>query len=264
MNIVKRELKANLKSMIIWGIAIALLVTVWMIEFESFSNNPAINDFMDSLPKGILDVVGMSDLVLTSLSGFISGILLYLYLLLGIHAVLLGSSIISKEERDKTAEYLFTLPISRKKIIMNKTISAIMILFILNIVTLGTTLLSTMSYNKEEGFYKFIALLFIAIFIIQLIFLSIGMLVSSINKKYKKSGNISVSILIIMFLISSLINMVDNLDFLKYITPFKYFDGSHILNYGNLEPIFVIISLLLIICGIGGTFILYPKRDLYI
>ena len=255
MNIIKRELRANLKSMVIWSLAIIFLVAVWMIEFESFANNPAMNDFMDSLPKGVLDALGMSDLVLTSLSGFISGISLYLYLLLGIQAVLLGSSIISKEERDKTAEYLFTLPISRVKIIKNKLISAILNLIILNFITLATTLLTSMNYNKDEDFYKFVTLLFIAIFIIQMIFLSIGMLVSSINKRHKKSGNISVSILIITFFISSLISMVDSLEFLKYITPFKYFDGSYILEQGSLQLVFLVISIIIIICGIGGTFI---------
>lgn len=264
MNIIKRELRANLKSIVIWSLAVAFLVFVWMIEFDSFANNPAMKDFMDSMPQGVLSALGMSDLVLTNLSGFISGISLYLYLLLGIHAVLLGSSIISKEERDKTAEYLFTMPISRENIIKSKIISAIINLIILNFITLATTLLSSINHEKDENFYKFISLLFIAIFIIQMIFLSIGMLVSSINKSYKKSANISVSILIITFIISSLISMVDSLDFLKYISPFKYFDASFILKQGKLQIVFLSISFFIIICGIAGTFIFYPKRDLYI
>lgn len=264
MNIIKRELRANLKSMIIWSISIAFLVTVWMIEFESFANNPYIDDFMKSIPEGILSAMGMSNLDISSLNGFIGTISLYLYLLLGIQAVLLGSSIISKEERDKTAEYLFTLPVSRKKVIGSKIISAILNLIILNIITASSMLISTVSYNKEVDFYRFIALMFLGVFIIQLIFLSIGMLVAAVDKRYKKSGNISVGILMLTFIIASLINMVDSLDFLKYITPFKYFDASYILNEKSLEPIFILISLVIIISGIIGTLIIYPKRDLHI
>lgn len=264
MNIVKRELRSNLKSMIIWSIAIAFLVIVWMIEYESFVDNPAINEFMESLPEGMMAALGMQDFTLSSLNGFIGSISLYLYLLLGIQAVLLGSSIISKEERDKTAEYLFTLPISRRKVIVGKTLSAIINLAILNIITLGSMILSTMSYDKGEDFYSFIGITFVSIFIIQMIFLSIGMFVSAVNKRHKKSGNISVGILMIAFLISSLINMVDSVDFLKYITPFKYFDVSYILDEMRLQPIYIVISILIIVAGIGGTLIFYPKRDLYI
>lgn len=264
MNIVKRELRSNLKSMIIWSIAIAFLVTVWMIEYESFAGNPALNDFMAAMPQGMLSALGMQDLTLGSLNGFIGSITLYLYLLLGMQAVLLGSSIILKEERDRTAEYLFTLPISRRKVIVGKTISAIINLIILNIITLSSMILSTMSYDKREDYYSFIGIVFVSIFIIQMIFLSIGMFVSAINKRHKKSASISVGILMITFLISSLINMVDSVDFLKYITPFKYFDTSYILNEMRLEPIYIVLSIVIIVAGIGGTLIFYPKRDLYI
>lgn len=264
MNIVKREIKSNLKSMIIWSIAIALLVTIWMIEFDSFSGNPAINDFLEEMPQEMLAAMGMQDFTMGSLEGFIGTISLYLYLLLGLQAILLGSSIISKEERDKTAEYLFVLPISRRRIILGKLISALINLVTLNIVTLLSVILSTISYDKGENFYSFIVLMFVSVFIIQMIFLSIGLLVSSVNKKYKKSGNISVGILIITFLMSSLINMVDSLDFLKYITPFRYFETSSILNEMSLEPIYIILSILIIVVGIAGTLIFYPNRDLYI
>lgn len=264
MNIVKRELKSNLRSMIIWSLAVSFLVAIWMIEYESFAGNPDINQFMNSMPQGLLRALGMGELTLSSLNGFIGSISLYLYLLLGIHGVLLGSTIISKEERDMTAEYLFSLPISRRQVIIAKTTSAIINLLLLNIVTLAAMILSTIGYNKGEDFYGFIGLLFLAIFIIQIVFLSIGMLVSSLNKRYKKSGNISVGVLMITFLISSLINMVDSLDFLKYITPFQYFDASYILNQLNLEPVYIVISIVIVIIGIAGTFIFYPKRDLYI
>lgn len=264
MNIVKRELRSNLKSMIIWSVAIALLVSVWMIEYKSFAGNPAMDDFLVSMPQGMLAALGMQDFTLGNLNGYIGSISLYLYLLLGMQAILLGSSIISKEERDRTAEYLFTLPISRSKVIVGKTISAIINLAILNIITLISMILSTMSYDKGEDYYSFIGIIFVSIFIIQMIFLSIGMFVSSVNKRHKKSTNISVAILMITFLISSLINMVDSVDFLKYITPFKYFDTSYILNEMRLEPIYIVISILIIVAGIGGTLIFYPKRDLHI
>ncbi len=264
MNIVKRELKANLKSTIIWSLAIGFLIFVWMIEYESFANNPAIDEFMKALPQGMMSALGMQDMTLSSLKGFIGSISLYLYLLLGIQAVLLGNSIISKEEGDKTAEYLFTRPISRKRVLVSKIGAAFINIIILNIVTLASMILSTMDYDKGEDFYLFIGLIFLATFIIQMIFLSLGMLVASVNKNYKKSANISVAILMITFLISSLISMVDSLDFLKYISPFQYFNSSYILEYMRLEVRYLLLSLIIVVTAIGGTIIFYPRRDLNI
>lgn len=264
MNIVRRELRANFKSMILWSAAIAFIVAVWMIEYESFAGNPLMDDFMAAMPQGMLAALGMKDITLSSLEGFVSSLSLYLYLLLGIQAVLLGSSIISKEERDKTAEYLFSLPISRKKIIASKTLSAIIILLVVNLLTMGSMVLTTLNYEKEQDFYFFVGIIFLSVFILQMVFFSIGMFISSISKKYKKSGNVSVGILMITFLISSLISMVDSLDFLRFATPFKYFEADYIINQMSLEPTYIFLSLLIILLGISGTFIFYPKRDLYI
>lgn len=262
MNIVKREIKANIKSLLIWSVSMAFLVTIWMIEYESFAKNPAINDFMAAMPQEMLAILGMKDFSLASLNGFIGSISLYLYLLLGIQAVLLGSSLIAKEERDRTAEYLFSLPVSRRKILVGKMISAIINIILLNLVTLSSLLLSTLTYDRGEDFYRFIGITFIALLIIQMIFLSIGMFVAAINENFKQSGNIAVGILMGAFLISSLINVVERLEFLKYITPFKYFETAYLMNELSLEPIYLILSLVIILIGISGTFIFYPKRDL--
>ena len=264
MNIVKRELRANLKSQLIWMFALAFLVAVWMIEYDSFASNPAINEFMAALPQGLLSALGMGEMSLTSLNGFVGSISLYLYLLLGIQAVLLGSSIIFKEERDKTGEYLFSMPITRVKIVANKMISAIINILIINATTLGAMFLSTSNYQKEEDFYQFILLTFIAIFIVQMIFLSVGMLVSAISKNHKKSANISVSILMGAFVISSLIDILDSLSFLTILTPFKYFQFAYIQNEMILNPLYLLVSIIVIVLGFILTLIIYPKRDLYI
>lgn len=264
MNIVKRELKSNLKSLFFWSLGIIFLIVVWMIEYESFAGNPAIDDLLDSMPSALLDGMGMGNMDLSSVAGFISALSLYLYLILGIHAVLLGSSLIAKEERDRTAEYLFALPISRKSVILSKTIAGIINIIVLNLVTASIIIINSLDYEKGKDLYKFLGLLFIAIFVFQMIFLSIGMIVASINKRYRKSGNISVTILMVSFIIASLINMVDSLDFLKYITPFKYFDANMILKEMNIDPLFIGISIFIIALGIGGTFRYYTKRDLNI
>lgn len=106
--------------------------------------------------------------------------------------------------------------------------------------------------------------MFIAVFIIQMIYLSLGMLVASISEEDKKSGNISVAILMITFIISSLINIVDSLDFLKYISPFQYFNSTYILEQMSLETSFLLASIIIILVAIAGTLILYPRRDLNI
>lgn len=264
MNIIRRELKSNFKSRIIWSVSMILLIIAVFIEFSAFRDSPEINDVLNSFPDSVLSALGMGDADMTTLSGFLSLISLYIYLPLSIHASLLGSSIISKEERDKTAEFLFTLPVSRKKAIVNKIISSILEVINLNFLTALTIVIMGLQHNPDGKFYKFLLLLFLGIFLTQLIFLSIGIFIASITKRYKKSGNISLTILFVTYIISVLIGLTDKIDFLKYITPFEYFKSSYILENLELKLVYIVISFIIISISMIGTFKVYPKRDLYI
>jgi ABC-2 type transport system permease protein len=49
---------------------------------------------------------------------------------------------------------------------------------------------------------------------------------------------------------------------LKYLTPFKYFDAKDMLDRGSLDPLFVVISAVLLAVMIGVTYRSYNSRDL--
>lgn len=56
--------------------------------------------------------------------------------------------------------------------------------------------------------------------------------------------------------------MNSKLEGLKYITPFKYFTAQSVINGGRLEPLFVILSFVLIAALISITYLFYKNRDL--
>ena len=236
---------------------------VMMSEFSAYYNNPEMGKILDTMPKALMDAFSMSGANLTTVSGFVSMTSVYFYITLAIYAVLLGSSIISKEERDKTVEFFLTLPISRQKIIIGKW-SAVINCIIINAVTGLTLYATTAKYEPGIEFNKFLLLMLLAMFIIQMIFLSIGMFLAAVTKRYRKSGTYSVSILLAAYFLSVLIGMSKKIDFLKYITPFKYFEANYIFQEGSLEGVFLLISLGIIAATTAGIFIFYPKRDLHI
>ncbi len=263
MNIIKREFKANLKSLLLWTIPLMLLHSVSSIEFSAFAGDPAIADAMQNF-EILFKALGTNVIDMTTPEGYISIISIYIYLPLAIFSGLIGSGIISKEEKDKTAEYLFTLPVKRNKVIASKLVVAVINSILINIFVIGAVYVTYLKFDVSDGFLQFMVNMSVGVFMIQMIFLSIGMLLSAILKQYKKSGSITVGILISSFMLSILIGMVDGeLDFLKFITPFQYFPSNEML-VGNFNIIYIIITLVVSISSFVLTFYFYKKRDLYI
>ena len=264
MNIFKREMKANLKSLIVWSVIVVLFVALGFSKFSAYYNNPDMVNLIDSLPKAAQDVLNVQAFNLTTVSGFFGIMFTYFALLLGIAAAMWGSDIIVKEERDKTVEFSLTLPVTRRRVITGKALAAFANCVILLIVTWGISLAGASRYQPDVAFYKFLGLSMIALFAIQLIFLSIGLFLGCAMKRYKLAGSAAVSLLLVTYFISLVTAFTKDLDFLKWVSPFKYFDAAAILHQSHFNLVTVLLSLVIIAASLLGAYLTYSRRDLYI
>lgn len=262
MNIIRRELRAHLKAFIIWSASMVAIIVMMMTEFSAYYENPEMADILNQMPKELMDAFGMGNANLTTVSGYISIAALYFYLMLGAYAVLYGCGIIAKEERDKTAEFLMVMPVTRVKIIGAKAIAAVLGCIGLTIITGLTVYGVTLQYAPDQEFYQFLVLMLIALLLIELIFLSIGMMLAAVLKRYKISGALSISILMGMYLMYVLSSLSNKVEFFKYFSPFKYFEANQLLNELSFDWIYVGLSILMMLVGMIVTFVVYPRRDL--
>ena len=104
----------------------------------------------------------------------------------------------------------------------------------------------------------------LALFLMQLVFLAIGILLGCAMKQHKRSSAAAVSVLMVTYFFSIISGLYEKLDFLKYFSPFKYFDPKMILDESRLDPLYVGISAAIIIAALGLSYMTYSRRDLYI
>ncbi len=264
MNIFIRELKANFKSLIIWCVIIVLFTIVGAAKFSAYANNPEMLKVLDTFPKVMLDALELKAFNLTTVTGFYGIMMVYFGLLAAIAAGLWGTDIISKEERDKTVEFSLVLPVSRSRVITAKTLAALVNCIVLVLVTWGISLVAARSYAPDPGFYGFLRLEMIATFLIELIFLAIGIMLGAAMKQYRLSGTIAVVIILVTYFFSIITVMQKNLDFLKYFSPFKYFDAAVFLTTHTLDGTFLAITAGIIVVCLAVAYLTYNRRDLYI
>lgn len=265
LNIILRELRAHRKSLIIWCISSIFLVASGMGKFSAVysSGNTSMMDMFETMPKSLKVLLGVGVFDLTTAIGFFAILFVYLALMATIHATMLGSGVIGNEERDKTIEFLMVKPVSRKRVVISKLIAALINILIFNLVTLFTAIgMVGKYYHNGEPFVGDIVVLMVGLFILQLLFMSMGAFFAGISKKTKLAGSLSTSILLVMFILSIVAEMSDKISALKYMTPFKYYDAKTLLVDGGFNPIVVLLTLILIAgLVIAGT-VGYTKRDL--
>ncbi len=264
MNIFFRELKANLKSLLIWSGVMILLVVVGTAKFSAFFNDPSMLAMLDAMPKAIIDAMSLRAFNLTTLSGFFGLMFIYFGLMGSIAAAMWASDSITKEERDKTVEFSLVLPVSRNRVVTAKALAALVNCVIFVMVTWLISIVAAQSYQPDHAFYNFLTLEMEAMFLIELIFLAIGLLLGCALRQYKLSGSTAVAIILVTYFLSVISGMQANLDFLKYFTPFKYYDAAELFRTGGINMTYLLISTAIIVVSITAAYWVYNKRDLYI
>ena len=264
MNIFIRELRANFKSLLIWGFIVVLFNTVGFMKFAAYYENPDLLVVLDRMPQALLDAFNFRAFNLTTITGFFGIMFTYFALILSISAAMWGSDIITKEERDKTIEFSLTLPVSRSKLITAKILAAFVNCLGLLFITWAITLLNVSKYQPESEFYGFFYRSLLALFIMQMIFLAIGIFLGCAMKRYKLAASVALGILLGTYFISIVTDLNENLEFLKYFSPFKYFNAAALFHEAKIDPVYLWLSAIIVLVSLVGAYFTYSKRDLYI
>lgn len=258
MNIYLYELKANRKFAIAWLAAIIGIVLFLSAFYPMFYKD--MNDFtklINNLPSNVRLVLGMNTRTITTILGYYAFILTLLLIFASIEAMILGLSILSKEIRERTADFLLSKPVSRIKIVTSKILSSITLLVSSNIIYFISfyMILSAFS-NKSFNIETYILLTLIVLFI-QIIFFSLGIFLSVIMPKIKAILPISLGTAFGLYMLG-----IFSSENLRVLMPFKYFNITYILLKNSYELKYLYISMFIIIIFISLTYIIYKNKDI--
>ncbi len=262
MNLYLRELRANLQSLLIWSGIMILLVVIAMAKFAAYAENPEMLAILDAMPKPLLDAMNMHAFNLTTLNGFLGVMFLYYGLLGAIAAGLWGSGTMTREARRKTLEFSLTLPISRGRWLLTKTLAAFTLSLLYVLVTWGTTLMAMRSYHPDATVHAFLAREMIAMLALETIFLALGLLVAAASPNPKRASSIVIGLIFTTFYLSMLSGLHEKLTFLQYLTPFKYFDPAALLHQGNVDSIYWMLTAGILVLSLVGAHLTFSRKDI--
>lgn len=263
MNMFLHELQAYRKSTIIWTCSLAALIILMLSIFPAFAQDVAMaKKLLEGLPEGVRKALGISLDNFFSLLGFYSYVFLYVTLCGAIQAMNLGTSIVSKEVREKTADFLLTKPVSRMEIMTAKLLAALTSLVITNVIYLIIAGIMASIVKSGPFNQKIFLMISVTLFFVQLMFMSLGVIVSVVVPKIRAVLPISLGTVFGFFILGMFDSVIGD-KAMRYIIPFKYFDTAYIIKNASYETSFVIIEIVFVIAAIGASYLVYAKKDIH-
>ncbi len=258
MNIYLHELKATYKNALIWLLSIIGLTLFLTAFYPTFSKE--MDDFtaiLNNLPEAMRIAFGLNPDTMSTILGYFAFMMTFVYICASIQAMIMGLSNLSREIRERTADFLLTKPITRIKVVTSKILPSLTLITLSNIIYLIVFYLILLSFADKAFAFDTYLLLALATFFLQLIFFALGTILSVIIPKIKTALPISLGIVFGIYLLSTFTG-----DKLKYFMPFKYFEVTEILLKNQYELKYMIITIAFICVSMGATYIIYKKKDI--
>ncbi|MGN0998749.1 MAG: ABC transporter permease subunit [Faecousia sp.] len=261
MTLVKHELRQGKVSFWIWTASVGFLLAICVFLFPEMKGQmEGVSDIFASMGS-FTEAFGMDRLNFGTLIGFYA---VECGNILGLggafYASLCAVGILSKEEKDKTAEFLLTHPVSRCRIITEKLIAVWIQITAMNVL-IYTLAVGSIAAVGEEIPWKELSLLHLAYYLLQLELAGICFGISAFLRK--GSAGVGLGIAVMMYFMNLIANIADVAEFLKYITPFGYCEAADIVENGSLDMVLVAIGAAVGICGILAAYLKYAKKDIH-
>ena len=259
-----KELKRNRKLFFIWsGIVIAFTIMVLGIYPSMEGIGDDLTDMMKNIPEGLKRAMGVDEQTWMSILGFYSTYFgIYIVLLTGIYTMSTGTRIISTEEKDKTAEFLMTRPISRNSI-FNTKIAALYFLAvgIFALQTIVAVIGMQMASGDAVDWSKFITM-HIHGGVLIFFFTALGVLISMLLKPSTNYMGLVFGIIFGLYFLNAISKASESIEWLAYISPFNYLDfnvsGDDYSVHISATIVFLVLSAILVF----AARLLFERKDI--
>lgn len=262
MNVFLRELKMMRTSWVIWILALCGVLLMYIALYPTFSSDAeATKKIFENVPPAIRAALKIDVDTMLSFLGFFAFTFTNITLMAAIHAMHTGVSILSRESRSKTTDFLLSKPRSRTGIFIQKYCAGLLVV----LVTWAVMTAAAFGLAKAFGAGDFdigrFGLLMLALGIIQLWFFVCGMFVAQIMRRLKSTIPVTLAVVFGFFMVGMLGAILGD-EKLRYLSPFKFFDFVDIAAGKGYEPVYGIIAAVSVVVMFVVTYILYVKRDI--
>lgn len=259
--IITKTLRDHWRSTLAWSVGLLGIISLQLYIYPSVvTSSDAMKQYIDAFPDALKTIFRMEDYF--SGAGFLGTELFSMMVPLIFISVTAarGSSAIAAEVEAGTADILFTLPISRTRILMSKLTAMVIELLLLSFITVFAIYVGAQLVSMEISTTALITAT-AASALMALGYGAIALFAGSLTGKRGVATGLTITVAIAALLFYSLAPIVDTFD---YLTPFNPMDwaingnplseGVSAINFAKLSLVFTTFSAL--------ALYLFRKRDI--
>lgn len=262
-NIFLLEFRTRLTSVLIWAGSVASVVLIYMAMYPLFADEAEVmNRTFQQFPPEFRAAFGIGEIDFSTVMGFFSFVYLFIQLLLAIQASNYGFGMLSVEERERTADFLMSKPVSRSQIFVSKFVAALCGLALTQAIVWAATFGFVEAFRGERPYDPdLIAYLLGGLVPFQLFFFSVGTMISLLVRRIRNATPYGLGLGFGMYLLGAFSDLLGEAK-LEYLTPFKHFNPEYAITNGHFDSALLGLNLMVTIIALLVSYVRYLRRDI--
>lgn len=252
------------RAIVWWSLGTIAMVLILIAYYPSVRDDPGLNEYFQSLPEAAQALSGGVNIDFSSPDGWLNGQLFANVgpLIFIIFGILLGSGALGREEDRGTVELLLTLPVTRRRVVLEKALASFALLFTLGVVLVAVLLVGTRLFDMDVALDGIVAAS-VQTVLLGSTFGALALLVSAALGPRAHGGAISGAMAFGAFLLYGLAQAVQSLQGWDRLSPFYWFQDSNPIGTGfDLGHLLVLAAATAVLTA--GAVFLFDRRDVYV
>lgn len=262
-NMFVHEFRARLGSVLIWAGSTVALILLYMVFYPMFADEAEImNQALKQFPPEFRAAFGLGEIDFSTVMGFFSFVYLFVQLLLAIQASNYGVGMLSVEERELTADFLMSKPVSRAQIFVSKLVAALSGLALTQAIVWAATLGLVEAFRAGHPYDPDLLLYMLGGLVpFQLFFFSVGLLISLLVRRVRSVTPYGLGLGFGMYMLGAFGDLLGEAK-LEYLTPFKHFNPEYAVTHGHFDSTLVGLNLAIMLAALVVGYLRYLRRDI--
>ena len=230
-----KEFRRSVPSLILWclisgGLLVLALFSFGQVVQTDFPQR--LEEVLSAFPEEVLEAFHLHRLPeFAEFFTYFASICHSIFVIGCLYACYRGCRAMVKLESHQSIVLIYAQPISRASILLSSFASQALVLFIYNLVLWGASYSMSVFQltGNDSGFSGVSLLLYFAYWLVQIMYLSIGYLISVFLSHSSQASAAAFAVLLVSLLLGIAGGAVPSLSWMMFLSPFYYLDTSALL-----------------------------------
>jgi ABC-2 type transport system permease protein len=253
-------LRTSRRSLLLWSLALAAVSAIYAGFWSAMGDTGELQSLVEGMPEGLVQALGY-DRIGTP-AGYLESTVFGLLgpALLLVFGISLAARILAAQEEDGTLELELTLPIRRRRVLLERylvlTVQLAVLSLVVGLVVIVVAAAQDMGLSTGD-----LAATTLGLFLLGLALASVGFAAGAATGRKAVALAVGAGVAVAAFMADALAGMLQDGDWLSALSPFGWYLGGEPLTEG-VDPLGFLLLLGLAALALVVAVVTFERRDL--